>query len=267
MNLKEALFVLRNNDYLVEFLQDTKMFNTDIIIKRINKDLNLNFVRVAGNTSSPVYITRNPVSKEIRKKIEKIANIYNMHTWICDDWKNYSSRIKLPLPNVCISFHTSSSNDPLRIYNPRNNVRLFVHGSDISPEIILKIGLRPKAGKNGEHENWANVEGVEKRIYMSSIEKWEGITDESSTEELADRILKDYDNGYGKYWYLIKLPKHFQIRNDPEGVNDEEYRDEDLDWTYTLHSIPPQFLLFIAGEDDDYPKATKEDIIEFITKR
>ena len=43
MNLEEALSVLRNNNYLVEFLQDTRMLNYDKVLSRINKECGTDF--------------------------------------------------------------------------------------------------------------------------------------------------------------------------------------------------------------------------------
>ncbi len=95
------------------------------------------------------------------------------------------------------------------------------------------------------------------------MDKWKDISDDISIDELADRIMNSYDNGImAEYWYLVKLPKNFPIKNDPEGV----YPDDQLDWVYTLHTVPPQYILYLNGEGD-YPKVTKEDIIEFITNR
>lgn len=46
MNLNEALTVLKENNYLVEFLQDTKVINPEKTINRISKELNINFKKL-----------------------------------------------------------------------------------------------------------------------------------------------------------------------------------------------------------------------------
>lgn len=260
MNLKEALSILKNNNYLVEFLQDTRMVNYDKVIARINKECGTDFKRI--HDEYPTFLTTefDKFDKKLCSKIEKIANIYHMHA---DFMKGYEGGYNdnLPQPNMTLCLDSSSSREPERIYKPIHNYRLFFHGSHGSPEIIMRTGLRPK-----ECHGFAGVEGPEHRVYLSSMDKWRTITDGLSIEELADIIIKSYDNGIlAEYWYLVKLPKNFPIKNDPEGIDPNEPSWEE-DWVYTLHTIPPKYILYINGEGD-YPKATKEDIIEFITNR
>lgn len=260
MNLEEALSVLWNNNYLTEFLQDTRMLNYDKVLARINKECGTDFKRIHDNY--PTFLTTDvdKFDKELCNKIEKIANIYHMHARFI---KGYEGAYydNLPQPNITLSLDSSSSREPKRIYKPIHNFRLFFHGSHGSPNIIKKTGLRPK-----ECYDFAGVDGPERRVYLSSMDKWKDISDDISIDELADRIMNSYDNGIiAEYWYLVKLPKNFPIKNDPEGVYSDE-PDDQLDWVYTLHAIPPQYILYLNGEGD-YPKATKEDIIEFITNQ
>jgi len=260
MNLKEALSVLRNNNYLVEFLQDTRMLNYDKVLARINKECGTDFKRIHGDNS--IYLTTDvdKFDKELCNKIEKIANIYHMHARFIKGYEG-AYNDNLPQPNMTLCLDSSSSREPERIYKPIHNFRLFFHGSHGSPDIIKKTGLRPK-----ECYGFAGVDGPERRVYLSSMDKWKDISDDISIDELADRIMNSYDNGImAEYWYLVKLPKNFPIKNDPEGVYPDE-PDDQLDWVYTLHAVPPQYILYLNGEGD-YPKATKEDIIEFITNR
>ena len=253
MKLNEALDILKDNNYLVEFLQNTKMLDYDKVIDRINKTLDRDFKRDNNKYYKvlPVYKTTKDIkiNKLEKKLIQKIARIYNMSVYFRENEQDGF---------LSITLDSSSLNEPTRIYKPFNNIRLFIHGSTIAPDIIMKTGLRPQLAIKA----WANVQGPEKRVYLSSLEKHEDITDNTPLEKIVDQIFNYYDNGYGKYWYLVKLPKHFKIHNDPEGVDlDVTW---ELDWVYTLNAIPPQYILYINGEDSKYPKATKEDIIKFI---
>lgn len=278
MNLNEAISILKNNNYLVEFLHDTKMFNTDIVIKRINKETNANFkkVRIKDNSRAATYVSTEITikNKDIIDKIREIAKIYNMSVLIRP---NYTYIKNLPLPNVAIMLESDSINDPYRVYNPVNNSRLFIHWSKMPPEVIQRTGLRLKNIFNNNDEYFIKDENYERRIYLSSLEKWDEIKDNMSLDKIISIIqkrintdcengrlsLKDEPNYQWKYMYLIKLPDNFPIRNDPEGVVD--LGDCECDWVYTVHSIPPKYILYLASIIDGHPNTPKKDIIKFIS--
>ena len=52
MNLNKAIFILNENNYIVEFLQDTNFLYYDKVLSRINKELNLNFKKLDGYDSA-----------------------------------------------------------------------------------------------------------------------------------------------------------------------------------------------------------------------
>lgn len=260
MNLNEAIFILGENNYIVEFLQDTNFLDYNKVLLRINKELNLNFKKLDDYDSAYISFHPKKIKNEIKNKIKNICKIFNMDATFENNYSGGPGD-DIPEPNIVLYLSSNSSKDPNRIYKPVRNTRLFIHGSMIPPEIILKTGLRLR---NRKEEPWQNVEGDEPRIYMSSldvnIEYWKNIN-AVKLDKLANIILHGYENGMDrKYWYLIKLPKTYPILTDPEGWPGES------DWVYTKHNIPPQYILYINGEAD-YPKATKEDIIEFITNR
>lgn len=278
MDLNEAISILKNNNYLVEFLHDTKMFNTDIVINRINKETNANFkkVRIKDNSRAATYVSTEITvkNKDIIDKIREIAKIYNMSVLIRP---NYTYVKNLPLPNVAIVLESVSINDPYRVYNPVNNSRLFIHWSKMPPEVIQRTGLRLKNIFNNNDEYFIKDENYERRIYLSSLEKWDEIKDNMSLNKIISIIqkrintdcengrlsLKDEPNYQWKYMYLIKLPDNFPIRNDPEGVVD--LGDCECDWVYTVHNIPPKYILYLASIIDGHPNTPKKDIIKFIS--
>jgi hypothetical protein len=280
MNLNEALSILKNNNYLVEFLHDTKMFNTDIVIKRINKETGANFkkVRIKDNGHATTYISTKITvkNKDIIDKIREIAKIYNMSALIMSNYTSYTKNF--PLPNVAVKLESDSINDPYRVYKPVNNSRLFIHWSKMPPEVIQRTGLRVKNIFNN-NEYFIKDENYERRIYLSSLEKWDEIKDDMSLNKIINIIqkrintdcengrlsLKDDPNYQGKYMYLVKLPDNFPIRNDPEGVVDlGEY---ECDWVYTVHNIPPKYILYLASIVDGHPNMPKKDIIKFISDK
>lgn len=174
-----------------------------------------------------------------------------------------------------IMLSSVSTNNPELIHKPYTNSTLYIHGSSIGPEIIMRTGLRPqgtdKIINRGNYMNfgWGGVEKHgEKRIYLSSIGKWEEVNNNTTTEQLANIIINNMNNGYNKYCYLIKLPNNKGIRHDPEAAYD-------MDWVYTLNKIPPKYILYLGIEgidfttDEVYEKelaVSKQDIIDFITK-
>jgi len=277
MNLKEALSILRHNNYLVEFLHDTKMFNTDIVIKRINKETNANLKKVKADGRSTVYVSTKITikNKDIINKIREIAKIYNMSALIRS---NYTYVKNLPLPNIAIELESDSINEPYRIYNPVNNSRLFIHWSKIPPEVIQRTGLRPKNIFVDNDEYFMKDENYERRIYLSSLEKWDNIKDDTSLDKIINIIqkrinndcengrfsLKDDPNYQWKYMYLIKLPDNFPIRNDPEGV--VELGETECDWVYTVHNIPSKYILYLASIIDEHPNTPRKEIAKFISR-
>lgn len=243
MNLNEALSILKENKYLVEFLHNTKMLDEQKVIDRINKEFNAHFKRLNKVFAST---DKNDINLS-QKDISKIANIYSMYAKVI---KNLKCN-ELPRENIIIVLDSYSTQREDRIFKPLNHSRLFLHYSDTGPDIIMRTGLRPKHAD----KDW------EARIYLSSLGKWDDIDDNTSVEELADKIMEYYEDEEECYHYLIKLPENYPIINDPESIGEYEF---ETDWTYTLHSIPPQYILYLDGIDD-HPKATKEDIIRFIS--
>jgi hypothetical protein len=264
MNLKEALAVLQNNNYLVEFLQDTRMLDYDTVIKRINDEANVDF-EFDVKHQYPIYVSKTlkSISKQTLKKIREIANIYSMSVNIVTNYRRS--------PNAAIMLSSISTKDPNRIYRPTdNNSRLFVHWSIASPEIIRRTGLRMKNIKDKTDKTY------ERRIYLSSLEMNRKIQDGMSVEELTDVLLQDIENEYDevqyaindadvgedypwRYMYLVKLPDNFPVRADPEGFGD-------TNWVYTVHNIPPKYVLFLTSVNDDFPNVSREELVEFITK-
>lgn len=277
MNLNEALKTLKENNYLVEFLHDTKMMNTDIVIKRIIKETGVNFKKVRKDENHGATYVSTEITiknKDIIDKIREIAKIYNMSALITP---NYTYIKNLPLPNVTVKLESNSINDPYRVYNPGNHSRLFIHWSKMPPEVIQRTGLRLKNIFNNDDGYFIKDENYERRIYLSSLEKWDEIKDDMSLNKIINIIqkrintdcengrlsLKDDPNYQWKYMYLIKLPDNFPIRNDPEGVVD--LGDCECDWVYTVHNIPSKYILYLASIVDGHPNMPKKDIIKFIS--
>lgn len=161
-----------------------------------------------------------------------------------------------------------------KIYTELN---LFVHGSNISPEIINRLGLRTKnpwlKNMSGEYDDipakqWFSSsfsqDGDLFRVYMSALDLCLELKDNKDIEAIIDCILLCIrSSGYGKYTYLIKLPPNYPVFKDPEG-------DTNMAWVFTTYPIPPKYILYIGYEDEVYskngshPAVTREEIRNFI---
>lgn len=156
-------------------------------------------------------------------------------------------------------------------------LNLYVHGTDVPPEIISRAGLRTKNpwlsevqadGGKASDKRWCSMRYSSDedwfRIYMSALDLYWELKDNRDIEKIIDCILYDIGaSGYGKYTYLIKLPRNYPVFKDPEG-------DEDMAWVFTTYPIPPKYILYIGYEDEadsensSHPAVTREEIRKFI---
>lgn len=253
MKLNEALNILKKNNYICEFLNH--FFDVDTVLNRICKETGIKYIKktTAANLAGGDFTFLNNIKDKnelnnLKKQISDICAVYNYNcNFICND--------KL----INVSLDCLSDKCPSTIYKPKTNFNIFLHGSKIEPDVILRTGIRPKIA----------VPGYDARVYLESLD----LVGYKNYKAIANILMKP--NGFGEYGifhYLIKLPNNYKIFKDPEG-------DNDINWVYTKQSIPPDFILYLGmggtyydEENDDYidleyeSEVDKNDILNFITK-
>lgn len=269
MKLSKVLNYLNESGYICEFLQDTTV--TPIkCVNRLEKEFNIKLQKDPDfeTTFSTTDLDYSDLTQSDLEKIREISRIFNMKVNV---HTNRDERFN-EIPGTAFVIWPVSTRNPKLAYNPSTNYNIFLHSTTIKPEIVERTGLRVKQykdikkGISNTELGWGGVEkGGEGRLYMSSFDLF-NIGKYKTVEDRAKYIIDNMDNGYGQYHYLIKLPKNFPIRKDPEG-------EDDMDWVYTVNSVPSQFILYLGTEgidpttDEDLPKdvaVSLNDVINFI---
>jgi len=250
MLFNESLKLSKEHKYLTEFLQTTSPISSSVIIRNIAKEIE----KVTGDRCTYTVNYHNDdydedfcynlvcdglfedgeLNEDLLLKILRPINT-KFH---------YNCRIGSIFPEesrVIISVWNLSPNAKSHIYKFPIGNRIFVHNSEISPDIIMKSGLRCKA---------TDYYG-EPRLYFMSYENYDGslidIIKELKTPE-ADGFYP-----YGENKYLTVLPKHIKVRHDPENP--------DGDWCFIVENIPPENILYISDD------ISVEEVLEFIKKK
>lgn len=250
MNLHEALKILKENNYLTEFLQTTSPISSNVIIKHIVKEVE----KVTGDKCTYTVAFHDDDYDEDFN--------YNL---VCDglfedgELKDdlllkilrplktkfqYNCRIGAIYPEesrVIITVWNLSPNANSNTYKFPVGNRIFVHNSKVSPDIIMKSGLRCRT---------TDYYG-EPRLYFMSCENFDG-----SLTDLVKSLKMPEPDGfypYGENKYLTVLPKHIKVRHDSENSDGE--------WCFIVENIPPQNVLYISDD------ISVEEILEFIKKK
>lgn len=259
MNLKEALRLLKNNDYLVESLSP-KYINLEYIFELLNREFGIKdefidaweenegyiYIDVSNITDSKdykegqiescaLYSVRTPVLNATNEEIEKFLNKYSYHLrWASSPDKK----------TAAVTYYVEAINTDV-IYPQEGEV--FSHMSEASPDKILKTGLRCR-GSGHKNTQWKKFENwYGDRIYLTKITpgferrlnqlagEAEQAKEEWYEQENPDPI--DKPDVKKLYCYEIKLPKTFPLHQDPEYGKNRYYINQ---------NIPPKFIKYTS---------------------
>lgn len=250
MKLNEALKLLKENNYLAEFLQTTTPISSSVVIKSIAKEIEkitgdrctytVNFHDDESGEDFSYNLVCDGLFENGELKDDLLLKILNS----TNTKFQYNCRIYGKYPEesrVTISVSNLSPNAKSNTYKFPIGNRIFVHNSKVSPDIIMKSGLRCKA----------NDYYGEPRLYFMSYENYDG----SLTDIIKELKTPEADGfyPYGENKYLTVLPKHIKVRHDPENPDGE--------WCYIVENIPPQNILYISDD------ISVEEVLEFIKKK
>ena len=259
MNLKEALSVLRNNNYLVETLSPKY---TDLweVFRQLNLKYGMKpeYIDTWEKNVSELYIDISNVtdSKDNNEgEIESCA-LYSVTTQVLDatneqieeflNKHSYHLRFAgtLNKKTAEITYYVEAINTDV-IYPQEGEV--FSHMSEASPDKILKTGLRCRGSKH-KNTQWKKFENwYGDRIYLTKITP--GF--ERRLEQLASEAEQAKDEWYEQenpdptdepdvkklYCYEIRHPKTFPLHQDPEYGKNRYYVNQ---------NIPSKFIKYTS---------------------
>lgn len=218
MNINEAIYFLKENNILVEFLNNT-----------------LPLDKVANIFSTEFGINIDSIKKYNPYKGDE-SDKYDF--WILE-FKDNINKDSLYLPEVR-SFFKKYGWNLSRILNNNlivhkddeiemNEFTHFVHMSTSDPHIILNSGLRPKSIHNRLYFFGFKTE-VE---YKSFIE--ESIFDTDQNPEYEE----------GRFYYFeLTIPKNYKIYHDPEYMGETENQTP----LYMYYGLPKEMIKYIGSE-------------------
>lgn len=259
MNLKEALKLLKNNNYLIETLSPKY---TDLwkVFRQLNLEYGMKpeYVDTWEKNVSELYIDIFNVtdSKDTSEgEIESCA-LYSVTTQVLDatdeqieeflNKHSYHLRFAGPINKKTaeITYYVEAINTDV-IYPQEGEV--FSHMSEASPDKILKTGLRCR-GSSHKNTQWKKFENwYGDRIYLTKITPgFERRLDQLAAEaEQAKEEWYDQENPdpidepdvKKLYCYEIKLPKTFPLHQDPEYGKNRYYVNQ---------NISPKFIKYTS---------------------
>lgn len=249
MKLSEALSILKENDYLTEFLNSSVTFEqlVNLLAKSNIVSKNIHIIDREGN----VLAIQNPeedlteddlydYTDKLDKLITKLANFVKKYGW----------ELK----------HTSYNKDALMVFNDECNAievllynrsedthdygNVFYHNTTLSKEELIDSnkGLRVKTRFK---------EITDPKIYLVSAKLLDMNCDKVKTmypgETILDKAVSYYcDHEFGDYLYKIILPNNYIVKKDAEHSDISQNSPE----VYVTQNIPAKFIQYIGTIDE-----------------
>ena len=250
MNLNEAITVLKENDYIVEFL--TKSVTLKQLVNLLVKN-NIISKNVAFGLGDWLYV-QNPeedlteddvydFTEKMEKFIDRIATFIKKYGW------EY--------------MHTSYSKDSFLEYNTEHNAvqillynrsedthdygNEFYHQTNRTKEQIIDsgTGLRVKTVMS---------DITEPKIYLVSakilnMDPPGHVIRQYNGSNTLERVLSYYaDHEFGDYLYKITLPDNYIVKKDAEHGDLSPNSPE----VYVTQNIPAKFITYVGNVNDMY---------------
>ena len=234
MKLDEAIKLLKNSNYIVEFTQTS--IPPDTLLKLIRKEFGIDFRNVTSTENT--YITLGTGIKIDRSLAGEISHFIRKYGYLVDHYCGNTISI-----------------EPLRekLYKP-SDFKYFAHMSYAPPQIVFKTGLRCKS-KDRRLYFFAfhNKEELDNAFNHLGFRTWPKEVDASSGDYhntyggkayLQDLGGKGVEGGF--YTYIFELPKNTTIHKDLEYYEDEPDRGIAC---YIYEPVPPQNIKEYIGSD------------------
>lgn len=231
MDLNEAIKILKNSNYLVEFTQTS--VSLDALIRLLKKEFGIQFTDTTKAKRSFTVLTGD--EKLTLEKARQIATFIKKYGYRVDGYSNNDINIEPVYKNI---------------FN-HSDFECFIHQSYAPPQIIFKTGLRCKS--KGGRLYFFGYEDKDDALaeYDDFYKPWPKEVDASSGEYdnvygnkayLIDLNGKDVEGGF--YTYIIDIPKNYTIHKDLEYGEFDEVKGTAC---YVDSPIPPEYIKEYLG--------------------
>lgn len=233
MKLDEAINLLKESNYLVEFVQTSVPL--DVLIRLLKKEFGIQFTDVT--TAKRSFIVLKGDEKLTLQKARQIAGFIKKYGYILD---NYA------LEHINI--------EPIHKNHFKNSdFGCYVHQSYAPPQIVFKTGLRCKSKFGRLYLFGYKTKEDALAQYDDFIKSWPKEVDASSGDyenvygnKAYLQKFKDREAEGGFYTYIVEVPENCTIHKDLEYG---EFDDIEGTACYVESPIPPENIKAYLGSE------------------
>lgn len=233
MKLDEAINLLKESNYLVEFVQTS--IPLDVLIHLLKKEFGIQFTDIT--TAKHSFIVLNGDEKLTLQKAHQIANFIKKYGYRLD---NYAAEH--------INIEPIHKN-----HFKKSDFGCYVHQSYAPPQIVFKTGLRCKSKGGRLYLFGYKTKEEALAHYENFIKTWPKEVDASSGEynnvygnKAYLQEVDGYEDEGGFYTYIVEVPENCAIHKDLEYG---EFDEVEGTACYIESPIPPENIKAYLGSE------------------